>query len=425
MLGTEMTYNHIFEERQNAFSKLFKHVTSLQLPVHASSASQVEALLHHLALSDANNFTKAGVGEREGRVLSGLVRGRNYGFAHGAGRSGSLLDQQPKAAGSNLLNAIGCAFLKKALQLQLYVVKSAAVVPFCTGMTFNFLIQALRLKRVAWLRADQKSIPKALLLAGAHIQVLEPVWDGESLSFDLEQLKGLDDLDCVISTTSCFAPRCPDDVGRVGEFCKARGITHLVNNAYGIQSQVVAKRLSNAHYDFAVSSLDKSFCVPVGGACLYSARREVADVLKQFPGRAAAAGMDLVITLLELGQDGFLALQAQRRQLFAYFVAEMRKVEQVEVHEVKGNDISFYWTLKAGGDAMKISAALFRAGVSGSRCLRRGEVFQLGEHLLEDFGRGAAYEAPPYVTCAAAVGMAASEVDFYVCTLRKLLAKLE
>ena len=110
-----MTYNHIFEERQNAFAKIFKHVTSLQLPVYPTPVSQIEALLYHLAMSDANNFTRAGVGEREGRVLSELVRSRNYSFAHGAGRSGSLLDQQPKAAGSNLLNSIACAFLKKAL----------------------------------------------------------------------------------------------------------------------------------------------------------------------------------------------------------------------------------------------------------------------------------------------------------------------
>ena len=53
----------------------------------------------------------------------------------------------------------------------------------------------------------------------------------------------------------------------------------------------------------------------------------------------------------------------------------MHKVEQISVHEVKGNDISFYWSLKTGRDAMKISSALFRAGVSGSRCLRKGEVF--------------------------------------------------
>ena len=66
------------------------------------------------------------------------------------------------------------------------MVKSAAVVPFCTGMTFNFLIQALRLKRIVWLRADQKSIPKALLLAGVSIKILEPVWDGSNLLFDLK-----------------------------------------------------------------------------------------------------------------------------------------------------------------------------------------------------------------------------------------------
>ena len=103
-------------------------------------------------------------------------------------------------------------------------------------MTFNYLIQALRLKNIAWLRADQKSVPKAMMLAGAHVHVLEPMWDGDNLSFDPEQLNQLGELDCVISTTSCFAPRRPDDVKRIGEFCKTSNIIHLINNAYGIQS---------------------------------------------------------------------------------------------------------------------------------------------------------------------------------------------
>ena len=61
--------------------------------------------------------------------------------------------------------------------------------------------------------------------------------------------------------------------------------------------------------------------------------------------------------------------------MFTYFVEEMRKIEQIDVHMVRGNDISFYWTLKDGGDAMKISTALFRSGVSGSRCLCKGDEF--------------------------------------------------
>ena len=50
-----------------------------------------------LALMDSNNFGgNAGVGEREGRVACSLVRRRNFGLAHGIGRSGDIAAEQPK-----------------------------------------------------------------------------------------------------------------------------------------------------------------------------------------------------------------------------------------------------------------------------------------------------------------------------------------
>jgi O-phospho-L-seryl-tRNASec:L-selenocysteinyl-tRNA synthase len=48
---------------------------------------------------DSNNFVgSVGVGEREGRVASGLVARRHYGLAHGIGRSGDLTAEQPKVS---------------------------------------------------------------------------------------------------------------------------------------------------------------------------------------------------------------------------------------------------------------------------------------------------------------------------------------
>ena len=46
---------------------------------------------------DSSNFkSSVGVGEREARVISTLVHKRNYGLAHGIGRSGDIAAEQPK-----------------------------------------------------------------------------------------------------------------------------------------------------------------------------------------------------------------------------------------------------------------------------------------------------------------------------------------
>ena len=55
-------------------------------------------------------MSNVGVGEREGRVVSELVKSRNYHLAHGIGRSGELNAEQPKAAGSSLILKL-CLYL--------------------------------------------------------------------------------------------------------------------------------------------------------------------------------------------------------------------------------------------------------------------------------------------------------------------------
>jgi hypothetical protein len=49
------------------------------------------------AMMDSNNFKdNVGVGEREARIASSLVRRRHYSLAHGVGRSGDIAAVQPK-----------------------------------------------------------------------------------------------------------------------------------------------------------------------------------------------------------------------------------------------------------------------------------------------------------------------------------------
>jgi hypothetical protein len=51
---------------------------------------------------------------------------------------------------------------------------------------------------------------------------------------------------CVLTTTSCFAPRALDDVVGVARLCARLGVPHLVNNAYGLQCAATTAQLTSA-----------------------------------------------------------------------------------------------------------------------------------------------------------------------------------
>lgn len=79
---------------------------------------------------------------------------------------------------------------------------------------------------------------------------------------------------CVLTTTSCFAPRQPDRVDVIAKLCQQHGTAHVVNNAYGLQCATIAKLVNRAavlgRVDALVQSTDKNFLVPVGGAVVAS-----------------------------------------------------------------------------------------------------------------------------------------------------------
>lgn len=84
-----------------SLSQRARLVTSLlshrRIPEEGWPEPAVESLLHELAEMDSNNFAKAvGLGEREARIASPLVRRMHYGLGHGIGRSGEIAAVQPK-----------------------------------------------------------------------------------------------------------------------------------------------------------------------------------------------------------------------------------------------------------------------------------------------------------------------------------------
>lgn len=76
--------------RDHYLSVLITHQRMLPDPLDDAT---IEYILCELSRMDSNNFhEQTGVGEREGRVFSGLVMRRHWGLSHGIGRSGDIAE---------------------------------------------------------------------------------------------------------------------------------------------------------------------------------------------------------------------------------------------------------------------------------------------------------------------------------------------
>lgn len=243
------------QSRDNAVRLLLEQ---RKLPKTGWDDDTIQYFLQQLSQMDSNNFReRAGVGEREGRVASALLRQRHLGFSHGIGRSGDLLEVQPKAAGSSVLYKLTNQLIADALAIAgLRTPVQCVVFPMATGMTIAMTLLTLRHQypsrnKVIWSRIDQKSCLKAMLLVGLHVIVVDPVIDSAGcLSTDLSTIEHhltfSQDILAVVTTTSCFAPRQPDLLEPVAVLCQRFDVAHVVNNAYGVQSHETLKELDRA-----------------------------------------------------------------------------------------------------------------------------------------------------------------------------------
>lgn len=407
----------------------------------------IEHLLHKLSAMDSNNFLdNVGVGEREGRVYSSLVRRRCYGMTHGIGRSGDVGAEQPKACGSSAAHLLCGRLARDALRVagMRDLGKTTLVLPTATGMTMTLVLTSLRSLRgggakvVIWCRLDQKTCVKAVTCAGLELVVIEPILNGDQLETDVSAVEraieevGAERLVCVVTSTSCFAPRACDEIEEVAKLCERRGVGHVINNAYGVQSKKLCERVSKAwtvgRVDAVVQSTDKNFLVPVGGALVCCGKRNealVEAVAKNYPGRASAsATMDLFITLLAMGEEEWSRLLRERESLYEYMRDELSKVA-AEVGErmldTPGNPISMAMTLSCSNNVSPtmFGSMLFSRCVSGTRVVAPGETKTVGG--VEFKGYGASHSEYPhtYFTAAAAIGTTRDEVDRFTAILRK------
>eukprot|EP00210_Caulerpa_lentillifera_P009075 g8659.t2 len=149
-LATRLISKSYIEQGNQQLTKRRKLIKSLlserRLPQQGWDDLMIEFLLQSLASMDSNNFlSKAGVGEREGRVCSELVSRRHFGMAHGIGRSGDISAEQPKAAGSSLMAKLAALLAQDALSIAgLKDLGPVLVLPLATGMALTMTLLAAK-----------------------------------------------------------------------------------------------------------------------------------------------------------------------------------------------------------------------------------------------------------------------------------------
>jgi len=139
----------------------------------------------------------------------------------------------------------------------------------------------------------------------------------------------IESIACIMSTTSCFAPRAPDRVVEIAQLCAHYKIPHIINNAYGLQASKITHLISEAirvgRVDAFIQSTDKNFLVPVGGAIIAGPDKTfIQEISKTYPGRASIAPiLDVFITLLGLGVTGYKKLLQERKELYELFTTDL------------------------------------------------------------------------------------------------------
>jgi len=368
-------------------------------------------------------------------------------------------------------------------------VRFGMVLPLCTGMSMSLVLASLResiLEKdsklsargtntrdvVLWSRIDQKSCYKAVLSAGLTCVVVPTRLDNANTTPTTNTDQVITDLDAmtqlmttyshrilaVISTTSCFAPRVSDKVDEIGKLCAERDIAHVVNNAYGLQCERTCKLINRAcvvgRVDAMICSTDKNFLVPVGGAIVTSPHEQIIQsVGKLYAGRASSAPiLDLFITLLSMGLNGYKRILERRKKLVIRFEERLAEVAAkygerplscplntisfgitldtlaagVGETEVGGNSSSSSSNNKEAEDAEIIQnkkaeitslfgSMLFTRCVSGTRVVSKHQRKIICGQEFIGFGSSTDQFPNAYLTAACAVGLSGGELeDFFV-----------
>ena len=276
---------------------------------------------------------------------------------------------------------------------------------------------------MVWPRIDQKTCLKCIRTANLEPLVVEEKLVGDALTTDVEAIDKVlrersEEILCVLTTSSCFAPRVPDSLEAVSQLCKKYDVAHVLNNAYGLQCSKIANAIKESmrqgRLDCVVQSTDKNFMVPVGGSLIFSQRPQlIKQISEKYPGRACSSPIvDLFITLLQMGKTGIKRLYKERKENFKYMKEKAQTVMQrlgERVLETRDNSISLGLTLGnilKDQDPVELGSMLYSKKVVGHRILTsKDEAQKLCGNTFMNYGsHHQHYPFLPYMTIACAIG---------------------
>lgn len=346
-----------------------------------------------------------------------------------------------------MANLTNCLVLDLLREMGIRSCKKAIVVPLATGMSVMMVLTALKASRpeakyVLWSRVDQKSCFKSIQTAGLIPVVIDTVPVEERgdpmLGTNVQAFRdkvdelGSTNICCVLSTTSCFAPRTCDQIAQLADLCRSKDIPHVVNNAYGLQSTYLTHQIEQAgrlgRVDAFVQSTDKNLLVPVGGAIIAGFDPEVVErVAALYPGRASSSQtLDVLMTLLSLGKSGYQKLVTERKQLHQHLLDQLTLVANQHGESVISgrNPISIAFTLRSFSEnTQMIGSMLHRRGVSGCRVVTGQETKTVAGHTFSAWNSHSSDGdyIGPYLTARAALGVTREEIDTFIKKLQQVL----
>ncbi|XP_070492038.1 O-phosphoseryl-tRNA(Sec) selenium transferase [Chironomus tepperi] len=441
--------NIAIDARKQRENKMKQILEKRKIPEIGLENHEIEMIVNELAAMDSNNFgSKFGVGEREGRIVCDLVKKRHYNFGHGIGRSGDLAENQPKAVGSSLMNKLTNELLLDLIQMVgVRSAKKCMLFPMATGMTMMLSLLTFKSQRpvaniVLWSRIDQKSCFKCILTANLHPIIIDPIKVDDELQTNVKEFEskinelGPENIVCIISTTSCFAPRACDDVVALAKLSKTFNIPHIINNAYGLQSTYLTHQIEQCqrtgNVDLVIQSTDKNLLTPVGGSIIFGFTEKVInDVAKNYAGRASSSQtLDVFMTLLYLGREGYKKLVKERKELFEYLKEKLNDVatkHNERILQSKKNPISMAMTLESFDNSKltMIGSMLFTRCVSGARVIAVNENKTIDGYQFLNWGSHNSNNNIPYITAAVSIGTTKNELDGFVEKLDKVLLKIK
>jgi O-phospho-L-seryl-tRNASec:L-selenocysteinyl-tRNA synthase len=366
----------------------------------------------------------ARIGEREARVASALVSDLAHAFCHGVGRSGNVTAPQPKAAGGSLTYFFANKLALDTLQrMGASNLKSACVVPVATGMAIGLAVSVARdvmnKREVVYPRVDHRSPMKGMQLVGMRIKTVDGEVFGDAVRVTVEKISEAisKETAAIVSTTTFFPPREPDDIKAIAKLAEEEGIPHIINNAYGVQSREITKLIQGAidagRVDATIQSTDKNFFTPVGGAIIASPCSDfIEKVSKTYAGRATATPItQFLAAILSLGVKKYENLrreQEQNRQLLDESLGALAENHGERLLNVF-NPIAAAMTLN-NYDVKKVGHYLYTLRVTGPRVLEP-----------RDFGVCCKRYHSPYITINTAIGSTTKDVQLAMKKLEKAL----